>query len=46
MKKLATIAIVGASIVLISGGLFLSTWEMPVPVKETERILANDRFPR
>tara|TARA_Y100001934_G_C11948407_1_gene583677 strand:- start:126 stop:266 length:141 start_codon:yes stop_codon:yes gene_type:complete len=46
MKKLASFVIVGALIVLIGGGLFLATWEIPVPATEIERTLTNDRFPR
>jgi hypothetical protein len=46
MKKLATIVIIGALIVLVGGGLFLATWEIPVPATEIERTVPNDRFPR
>jgi len=46
MKKLASFVIVGALIVLIGGGLFLATWEIPVPATEVERTLSDDRFPR
>jgi len=46
MKNLASFVIVGALIVLIGGGLFLATWEIPVPATEIERTLPDDRFPR
>lgn len=46
MKKLASIVIVGALIILVGGGLFLATWEIPVPATEIERTIPNDRFPR
>ena len=46
MKKLATIVIIGALIVLVGGGLFLATWGIPVPAAEVERTIPNDRFPR
>lgn len=46
MKKLATIVIIGALIVLVGGGVFLATWEIPVPATEIERTIPNDRFPR
>jgi len=46
MKKLASIVIVGALIALIGGGLFLATWEIPVPAADIERTIPNDRFPR
>lgn len=46
MKKLASIIIIGALIVLVGGGLFLATWDIPVPATEIERTIPNDRFPR
>ena len=46
MKKLASIIIIGALIVLVGGGVFLATWEIPVPATELERTIPNDRFPR
>jgi hypothetical protein len=46
MKKLASIIIIGALIVLVGGGVFLATWEIPVPATEIERTIPNDRFPR
>ena len=46
MKNIAAFVIVGALIVLIGGGLFLATWEIPVPGTEIERTLPDDRFPR
>lgn len=46
MKKLASIIIIGALIVLVGGGVFLATWEIPVPATEIERTIPNDRFSR
>jgi hypothetical protein len=46
MKKLASIIIVCALLVLVGSGLFLATWEIPVPATEIERTIPNDRFPR
>jgi|TARA_Y100000588_G_scaffold269627_1_gene285045 hypothetical protein len=46
MKKLASFVIVGALIVLVGGGLFLATWQIPVPATNVERTLPDDRFPR
>tara|TARA_A100001037_G_scaffold114908_1_gene104691 strand:+ start:1062 stop:1202 length:141 start_codon:yes stop_codon:yes gene_type:complete len=46
MKKLASFVIVGALIVLVGGGLFLATWQIPVPATKVERTLPDDRFPR
>lgn len=46
MRKLASIIIVGALLLLVGGGLFLATWEIPVPATEVERTIPNDRFNR
>lgn len=46
MKKLASVVIFGALILLIGGGLFLAAWDIPVPATDIERIIPNDRFPR
>lgn len=46
MKKLASIIIIGALLLLVGGGVFLATWEIPVPASEIERTISNDRFPR
>ena len=46
MKKLASIIIVGALLLLVGGGLFLATWEIPVPATEVERTIPNDWFTR
>lgn len=46
MKKLASIIIIGALLLLVGGGVFLATWDIPVPASEIERTISNDRFPR
>jgi len=46
MRKLASVVIFGALILLIGGGLFLAAWDIPVPATDIERIIPNDRFPR
>ena len=46
MKKLASIIIVGALLLLVGGGLFLAIWDIPVPATEVERTIPNDRFTR
>ncbi len=28
------------------GGAFLATWEIPAPLREVEKVLPDDRFPR
>lgn len=28
------------------GAVFLSTWEIPAPISNVEKVLPNDQFPR
>ena len=46
MRKLASIIIVGALLLIVGGGLFLATWKIPVPATDVERKIPNDRFSR
>ncbi|HCP00804.1 MAG: hypothetical protein CL573_06300 [Alphaproteobacteria bacterium] len=32
--------------VIVAGGVFLATWDIPAPVESVEKIISNDRFPR
>ena len=43
MKKVSVILIVVVA-VLVSGSLFLMTWDNPPPTQEVEKVLSNDRF--
>jgi len=45
MKKVSVVLIVIVA-VLVSGGLFLMTWDNPPPKQEVEQVLSNDRFPK
>lgn len=33
-------------LLLIGGGVFLLTWDIPAPTAPIERVIPNDRFPR
>ncbi|MEE2997528.1 MAG: hypothetical protein VX700_10345 [Pseudomonadota bacterium] len=44
MKNVASLIILCALLLLVGGGLFLATWEIPVPAIDVERVISNDRF--
>ncbi|PPR12200.1 MAG: hypothetical protein CFH41_00234 [Alphaproteobacteria bacterium MarineAlpha11_Bin1] len=44
MRKMASVIIVLALLLLFGGGLFLATWEIPVPANDIERTIPNERF--
>ncbi len=46
MKKLSTFVLVVVLAVLVGGGAFLATWDIPAPVNNVERIIPNDKFPK
>lgn len=46
MKKLATIIIAVALVLIIGSALFLASWDIPAPSAEIERPIPNDRFAR
>ena len=33
-------------VILIGGGVFLATWDIPAPSRQVEKTLPNDRFPK
>jgi hypothetical protein len=33
-------------LVVVAGGAFLFTWEIPAPERQVEKVISNDRFPR
>ena len=43
MFKIVGILIV---IVVVAGGVFLATWDIPAPSHQVEKTIPNDRFPR
>jgi hypothetical protein len=46
MKNLSRIVVILALIVLLGGGAFLATWDIPAPSNEVVKVLPDDRFPR
>ena len=31
---------------IVAGGVFLATWDIPAPTESVEKTISNDRFPR
>lgn len=46
MKKLSTLVFVLVVAILVGGGAFLATWDIPAPVNNVERTIPNDKFPK
>ena len=46
MKNISRVVFVLVVLMLVGGGAFLATWDIPPPVKKVEKVLPNDRFPR
>ena len=46
MKKTSLIALVVVAGLIVSGGFFLLTWDIPPPSAPVERVLPDERFPR
>ena len=46
MKNISRFVLVVAFLSLVGGAVFLATWDIPPPVKNVERVLPDDRFPR
>lgn len=46
MRKLSRAIIFLTLAVLVGGGIFLVTWEIPAPQTPVERILPDERFRR
>jgi len=45
MSKLTQILLALAALVIVGGGLFLMTWDIPAPSEKVSKTLSNDRFP-
>lgn len=46
MKNLSRLIFLLLAVMVIGGGAFLVTWDIPVPQRDVERVLPDDRFPR
>ena len=46
MIKLPYMVIAAALLVLVAGGVFLATWEIPAPSEVVEKAVPDERFPR
>ncbi len=46
MRKLSLVLIVIVLGVLVSGAVFLATWDIPPPSAPVEKVLPDERFPR
>ena len=46
MKNFSKLLLILVLAVIVGGGAFLATWEIPAPVTNVERVLPDDRFPR
>lgn len=41
MRRVLLVLVLG---LLVAGGVFVMTWEIPVPSKEVEKVIPNERF--
>jgi hypothetical protein len=46
MKRLSRFILGLAILILIGGGVFLVTWDIPAPLTDVEKTLPDDRFQR
>lgn len=46
MRKTTLVALIVLAGLIVSGGFFLLTWEIPPPSTPVEKVLPDDRFPR
>jgi small neutral amino acid transporter SnatA (MarC family) len=46
MFRASYIAIFVLLAVIVGGGVFLATWDIPAPSARVEKVLPDDRFPR
>ena len=46
MKKLSTLVFVLVVAIVVGGGVFLATWDIPAPVNNVERTISDDKFPK
>lgn len=46
MGKIAGILLILVLLVLVGGGVFLATFDLPAPTARVEKVIPNDRLPR
>lgn len=46
MSKLATLLVALVLAVIVGGGIFLATFDLPPPSAKIEKVIPDDRFPR
>ena len=46
MKRLSRIVLLVVLGVLIGGGVFLATWDIPAPLATIEKVIPDERFRR
>ena len=46
MKKLSTLVFILIIAIIVGGGAFLATWDIPAPVNKIERTIPDDKFPK
>lgn len=46
MSGLTKFLLIVWALVLIGGGVFLATWDIPAPKERVEKVIPNDRFPK
>jgi hypothetical protein len=45
MKNLSKLVFILVIAIIVGGGLFLATWDIPAPVNNVERTLPDNKFP-
>jgi hypothetical protein len=46
MGKIAGIVLLLVLIILVGGGIFLATSDIPAPAQKVEKVIPDDRLPR
>ncbi|MBT4935027.1 MAG: hypothetical protein HOL66_10170 [Rhodospirillaceae bacterium] len=46
MKNISRLVLVAVIAMIVGGTAFLSTWDIPAPMTEIEKVLPDDRFAR
>jgi len=46
MKKLSTLVFILVVAIIVGGGVFLATWDIPAPVNNVERTIPDNKFPK